>query len=128
MNRPGANVDPVEHAAGMVRAVARWRMGERLTANQAEALLQTWDAGSISAADLSRGIGITTASMSRLLAVLEVDGWVVRAPDPRDARRAFVQPSKQLALAVERLRRELEQAQQLPLTRPGEAEQSSPHL
>jgi DNA-binding MarR family transcriptional regulator len=87
----------------MCRAIAQWRVSQGLTANQADALLQTYDAGALSAADLSRRIGITTASMSRLLAGLERDGWIVRAPDPYDARRSFVQAGKRLALAIERL-------------------------
>lgn len=90
-------------AARLVRIIARWRVDHGLTANQAEALLQTYDAGALSAAELSRRIGITTASMSRLLAGLERDGWIVRAPDPDDARRSFVQAGKRLAVEIEAL-------------------------
>lgn len=93
----------LEHAARIARVIAQWRVEHGFTANQAEALLQTYDAAALSAAELSRRVGITTASMSRLLAGLERGGWIVRAPDPDDARRSFVQPSKRLALAVETL-------------------------
>lgn len=98
-------------AARIARAVARWRVGHGLTANQAEALLQAFDAGALSAAELSRRIGITTASMSRLLAGLERDGWIERAPDPDDARRSFVQAAKRLAVAIEGLVHELAAAE-----------------
>jgi DNA-binding MarR family transcriptional regulator len=94
-------VSSLARAARIGRAIAQWRVSQGLTANQADALLQTYDAGALSAADLSRRIGITTASMSRLLA--GKDGWVVRAPDPYDARRSFVQAGKRLAVAIERL-------------------------
>lgn len=106
--------DPtLAHAANVGRAIARWRVGHGLTANQAEALLQTYDAGALSAAELSRRIGITTASMSRLLAGLERDGWIVRAPDPYDGRRNFVQAGKRLAVAIEGLLLALQRAEEL---------------
>ena len=95
-------------AARAARAVARWRVEHGLTANQADVLIHCFAAAAISAAELSRQVGITTASMSRLLANLERDGWVVRAPDPLDARRSFVQASKRLAVAMEGLLQELE--------------------
>jgi DNA-binding MarR family transcriptional regulator len=94
-------------AATAARAIARWRVEHRLTANQADVLIQTFAAAAISAADLSRHVGITTASMSRLLAGLEAEGWIVRTADPADARRNFVQPSKRLAVAIESLLAEL---------------------
>lgn len=94
-------------AARVARAIATWRTRHSLTANQADALIQAFAAASISAADLSRLVGITTASMSRLLARLEQDGWIERAPDPQDARRSFVQASKRLAVAMETLLEDL---------------------
>lgn len=102
-----APVPPLSDAARLARLIARWRVAHGLTANQAEALLQTYDAGALSAAELSRRIGITTASMSRLLAGLEGNGWIVRVPDPDDARRSFVQAGKRLAVAIEGLASEL---------------------
>lgn len=93
----------VVEAARVARAIARWRVGHGLTANQADALLQVFDAGALSAADLSRRVGITTASMSRLLAGLERAAWIERTPDPYDARRSFVQSGKRLAVAMEQL-------------------------
>jgi DNA-binding MarR family transcriptional regulator len=98
-----APIPNLAHAARIGRAIAQWRVSQGLTANQADALLQTWDAGALSAADLSRRIGITTASMSRLLAGLERDEWIVRAPDPYDARRSYVQAGRRLSIAIERL-------------------------
>lgn len=97
----------IVEAARIGRVIARWRVLHGLTANQADALLQAFDAASLSGADLSRRVGITTASMSRLLAGLEAHGWIVRVPDPGDARRTFVQASKRLAVAIESLQREL---------------------
>lgn len=102
-----ASASQVAEAARIARAIARWRVGHGLTANQADALVQTFDAAALSAADLSRRIGITTASMSRLLAGLERDGWIERAQDPTDARRTFVQASKRLAVAMDQLSTEL---------------------
>lgn len=97
-------------AARVGRAIARWRIQHGLTANQADALVQAWDAAALTAADLSRRVGITTASMSRMLAGLEHDGWIERLPDPHDARRSIVQASKRLARAMEGLARELADA------------------
>jgi DNA-binding MarR family transcriptional regulator len=94
-------------AANAARAIARWRVEQRLTANQADVVIQVFAAAAISAADLSRQVGITTASMSRLLAGLEDEGWIVRAADPADARRSIVQASKRLAVAIESLLAEL---------------------
>jgi len=81
----------------VLRSVATWRVGQGLTAHQAEVLIHVLDAGATSAADLSRRVGISTASMSRLLEQVELNDWIVRVPDPRDARRVLVQPAKKLA-------------------------------
>lgn len=90
----------VRELSGSIRTVARWRVAQGLTAHQAEVCLVVLDSGAISAAEISRAIGITTASMSRLLAQLEQAGWVVREPDTRDARRQVVRPAKRLANSV----------------------------
>lgn len=84
-----------------IRAVARWRIRHQLTAHQAETCLLVSETGAISAADLSREVGITTASMSRLLAQLEQAGWITREPDARDARRQIVRPSQRLEEAMQ---------------------------
>lgn len=83
-----------------IRTIARWRVEQGLTAHQAEVCLVVLDSGAISAAEISRSIGITTASMSRLLAQLEKAGWIMREPDTRDARRQVVRPAKRLASSV----------------------------
>ncbi|MCW2974194.1 MAG: Winged helix DNA-binding domain [Thermoleophilia bacterium] len=83
--------------AGLLGGLALWRVERGITAHQAEVLVHVLDAGATSAADLSRRVGISTASMSRLLEQVELADWIVRVPDPRDARRVLVQPSKRLA-------------------------------
>ncbi|MCW2949428.1 MAG: transcriptional regulator, MarR family [Thermoleophilia bacterium] len=87
---------PLDAVAYMLRELTAWRVELGLTAHQAEVLVHVLDAGATSAAELSRNVGISTASMSRLLEQIEAAGWVIRVPDPRDARRVLVQPSKRL--------------------------------
>ena len=100
MTEPGTDRprgDQLGVLTDVLRSVAAWRVGQGLTAHQAEVLIHVLDAGATSAADLRRRVGISTASMSRLLEQVELNDWVVRVPDPRDARRVLVQPSKKLA-------------------------------
>jgi len=87
-------------AASLSRRIATWRIAHQLTANQADVLVQVLDAGAVSAAELSRLIGITTASMSRMLPSLEEAGWIVRELDQADGRRMVVQPSKRLVRSL----------------------------
>lgn len=82
----------------------------RLTAHQAEVLIQVHAAGAITAAQVCRIIGITTASMTRIIAHLEQGGWLLRVRDDADARRLILQPTKQMARAIEDLERALETA------------------
>jgi DNA-binding MarR family transcriptional regulator len=82
------------------RRVTSWRREFGLSANEAAVLLEIHDAGVLGAAHLSRTVGISTASMSRMLARLERDGWIVRSGDEDDGRRLLVQPSKRLVAAV----------------------------
>ncbi|MBC7461883.1 MAG: MarR family transcriptional regulator [Thermoleophilia bacterium] len=91
------SLDRLGTLATLLRDFAVWRVERGITAHQAEVLVHVLDAGAPSAADLSRRVGISTASMSRLLEQVEAAGWIVRVPDPRDARRVLVQPSKRLA-------------------------------
>ena len=59
----------------------------------------------MTAAEVCRIIGITTASMTRIVAHLENDGWLLRIRDDADARRLILQPTKRLALAMQELER-----------------------
>lgn len=112
--------DVLAHAAAVGRVVAAWRAPLGLTANQGDVLLQVFAGGAVSAAHLTRVVGITSASMSRLLGVLEEGGWILRTPHPDDARATVVQPSKRLVLALEDLERDL--AAPVPVRpRPGAA-------
>ena len=88
----------------VARALATWRVRHGLTANQAEVLVHVFDRGTVTGSELAHLVGITTASMTRLLAVLERDGWVHRHPDPQDGRRVVVRPSKQCVRALDDLR------------------------
>ncbi|MCW2960568.1 MAG: MarR family [Thermoleophilia bacterium] len=77
-----------------------WRIEHGLTANEGAVLLEIYWAGAIGAAALSRAVGISTASMSRMIARLEGEGWLARSGDERDGRRLLIQPSKRLANAA----------------------------
>jgi DNA-binding MarR family transcriptional regulator len=80
--------------------LAAWRIDNGLTANEGAVLLEIHWAGAVGAAALSRAVGISTASMSRMIARLEVEGWLIRSGDERDGRRLLIQPSKRLVNAV----------------------------
>jgi DNA-binding MarR family transcriptional regulator len=97
MSGVGNDLARLRDVAALLRRVSAWRASANLTAHQSEVLIHVLDSGAISAAELSRRVGISTASMSRLLDQVQAAGWVVRFPDPRDARSAVVQPSKKLA-------------------------------
>ena len=103
MGRAGDDLGRLREVAALLHRISAWRAAAHLTAHQAEVVIHVLDSGAISAAELSRRVGISTASMSRLLEQVEKAGWVVRFPDPRDARSAVVQPSKQLAAALSEL-------------------------
>lgn len=106
MSRP---VD-IGAVAATLGVVAAWRSNKRLTAHQAEVLIQVHAAGVITAAQVCRIIGITTASMTRIIAHLEQGGWLIRVRDDADARRLILQPTKQMARAIDDLERALVQA------------------
>lgn len=93
----------VHEFAGALARVASWREQHGLTGNQCEVLLHVYDRGSPTAAELADLVAITSASMSRLLSVLETGGWIHRRPDERDARRSLVFPSKRLTRAIDDL-------------------------
>lgn len=90
-------------AAHMIRVLAAWRVKHALTGHQAEALLLVHDVGAVTSATLSRDLGLTTASMARLVARLETDGWLQRVPDGTDARQILLQPTKHLVRACAEL-------------------------
>ena len=93
--------------ARSLACLAAWRTRRQLTAHQAEVLVHVHAASAATAADVCRVMGITTASMARIVAQLVAGGWVVRLRDRDDARRLILQPSKQLVLALAELEREL---------------------
>lgn len=93
------------HIARVLDAVAAWRTAHGLTAHQAEVLIHVHARGAITASDACRRIGITTASMTRIVAHLEAGGWLLRLRDDADARRLLLQPTKQMANAIEALER-----------------------
>jgi DNA-binding MarR family transcriptional regulator len=97
----------IHDLASTLRLVAAWRSRHSLTANQAEVLLHVYDSGAITSSELSRLVGITTASMTRLVERVESDGWLGRSPDERDRRRVVLRPTKQLARAVDDIEEQL---------------------
>lgn len=86
-----------------MHVVAAWRAAHGLTANQGEVVAHVYDHGAVTASQLSRLVGITSASMTRLVARLEADGWIERSPDVYDGRRIVLQPTKQLVRAIDEL-------------------------
>ncbi len=98
------DISSVARTLGIVGA---WRSLNGLTAHQAEVLIQVHAAGAITAAEVCRIIGITTASMTRIIAHLEQGGWLLRIRDDTDARRLILQPTKKMARAIEDLERAL---------------------
>lgn len=103
MNGP-ADIHSVARTLAIIGA---WRTVHGLTAHQAEVLVQVHAAGAITAAQVCRIIGITTASMTRIIAHLEDGGWLLRIRDDADARRLILQPTKQMARAIDDLERAL---------------------
>lgn len=99
-----ADVHSVARTLGIVAA---WRSVHRLTAHQAEVLVQVHAAGAITAAQICRVIGITTASMTRIIGHLEQGGWLLRVRDDADARRLILQPTKKMARAIDELQQSL---------------------
>lgn len=95
-----ADIPSVARALGIIGA---WRSVHGLTAHQAEVLIQIHAAGAITAADVCRIIGITTASMTRIVGHLEQVGWLLRIRDGADARRLILQPTKKLARGMDDL-------------------------
>jgi DNA-binding MarR family transcriptional regulator len=63
-----------------------------ITPAQANALIVLFNArGPINAQALAAALGVTEVTVSRLLRRMEDDGWVERAPDPRDGRAMLLQ-------------------------------------
>ncbi len=98
----------IRSVARTLSIVASWRTMHGLTAHQAEVLIQVHAAGAITAAQVCRVIGITTASMTRIIGHLEHGGWLLRVRDDTDARRLILQPTKQMARAIDELERALD--------------------
>ncbi|HEU0257130.1 MAG TPA: MarR family transcriptional regulator [Microbacteriaceae bacterium] len=61
-----------------------------LTPTRLTALVSLEKTGPVRPGQLARGLGISAASMSRLLEALQVGGWVRRQPDPDDQRASLV--------------------------------------
>jgi DNA-binding MarR family transcriptional regulator len=99
--------DDIRSVARTLGIVAAWRSLNGLTAHQSEVLVQVHAAGAITAAEVCRVIGITTASMTRIIGHLEHGGWLLRVRDDTDARRLILQPTKQMARAIDDLERAL---------------------
>lgn len=65
-----------------------------LSANEYLILQQLLTSGPLTSAELSRRIGVTTASMAALVSGLEERGFVHRVPDTNDGRRILTYASK----------------------------------
>ena len=97
----GVRPSRIHELTSTIELVAAWRTEHALTANQAEVLLHVYDAGAITSSELSRLVGITTASMTRLIGRVEEAGWLGRTPDEHDRRRVVLRPTKRLARAID---------------------------
>lgn len=63
-----------------------------LTPARANALIVLFNArGPINAQQLAADLGITAATVSRLIRPMEEDGWIERTPDPQDGRAMLLQ-------------------------------------
>lgn len=95
---PGAHGEILELLHGLIAEyehfAAKWRKHLDLSANEYLVLIQLAGSGPLTSAELSRRIGITTASMASLVAGLEREQLVRRVADPDDGRRVLLYLSK----------------------------------
>lgn len=79
---------------------------ERVTAAQANALLVLFQHREpMTARRLAAHMGLSEVTVGRFVRALEQAGWLVRAPDPHDARAILLAPSRRARRALPRFLR-----------------------
>lgn len=81
----------------------RWRQQLGLTANEHLVVSQLLADGPVTAAELTRRVGLTSGALTTLVDRLEKEGLIARVQDPRDRRRLLLYPSKKLLSASNRV-------------------------
>jgi DNA-binding MarR family transcriptional regulator len=71
---------------------------------QLSALVTVEQHGPLRLSELARREAVTAPTMSRVLAALDEQGWVVRAPDPQDARGVLITLSPEGARRLSEVR------------------------
>lgn len=101
--------------AAVVRLLARseqfatrWRTEMDVTGNEHQVLLQLIVHGPLKSAELSRRIGVTTASMTAIVASLERKGLVHRVADEHDRRSFLLYVTKQALASIAAATQELD--------------------
>jgi len=77
-----------------------------LGASTLSALVTVEAEGPIRLGDLARHEGVAAATLSRIVAVLEDDGYVVRTPDEHDRRSSWLEISDEGRALLDGVRRE----------------------
>lgn len=83
------------------RVNAQWRRHFGISANERLALTHIVNSGEVTAADLTRRIGMTSAALTTLVDRLETAGMVKRVPDPKDRRRILLYPTRKTLRGTE---------------------------
>ena len=113
---PGPRADRPDEIAGSLRTVVG-RLSHRLrapaiahgiTPTRLSALIALERAGSLRPGDLAAALGMSAASVSRLVEALEAGDWVRREADPDDGRAFLLSLTDAGTLGLAGLRRESE--------------------
>lgn len=94
--RAGLDVALAARLDQVLTRLVRWSRREvaaPMGPGMLSALASVVDAGSIRLGDLAAREGVAPATLSRIVAALERDGYLVRAVDPADRRSSFVRPT-----------------------------------
>lgn len=76
------------------RSNAIWRRQLGINANERLAITHLIASGALTAADLSKRIGMTSAAVTTLIDRLEASGLVKRVPDSKDRRCILLYPTR----------------------------------
>jgi len=90
-------------AARYERVNVKWRRELGISTNERLVLAHLSHEGSLTAADLSKRVGMTSAAMTTLIDRLEAANLVKRVPDQRDRRRILLYPTKHMLQSSQEL-------------------------
>ncbi|MDA7415935.1 bifunctional helix-turn-helix transcriptional regulator/GNAT family N-acetyltransferase [Xenophilus arseniciresistens] len=100
MNSPSASSVPVDQVKALRRfnrfftrriGVLDAYLGGRLSLTDVRVLYELAHRDGLSATQLQRELGLDAGYLSRILKRYEKDGWLLRAPHPKDARQSLLQ-------------------------------------